>query len=199
MKIVIIAEGQTEKAFKAKLLEFLRPRVAEMPKIDFHNSKGRVPKKEILKRDVNRLLKEVDHVIALTDVYTGTHDFKDAADAKAKMREWAQADNSRFHPHAAQYEFEAWLIPYWATIQKLAKHKKGAPQGLPETINHGKPPSDYIEEMFEAGECKQSYSKWRDGMAILKDADLMIAINQCPELKSFINTILSICGSDVIP
>ena len=30
--------------------------------------------------------KPADAVIALTDVYTGTDDFTDAADAKAKMR-----------------------------------------------------------------------------------------------------------------
>jgi hypothetical protein len=29
-----------------------------------------------------------DAVIALTDVYTGTKDFKDAADAKAQMKKW---------------------------------------------------------------------------------------------------------------
>ena len=199
MRIIILAEGRTEKAFKAKLSEFIRPRVQEMPRIDFRVYNGRIPKGDKLKRVVNNYLQEADHVIALTDVYTGTNDFTDAADAKAKMRQWAQADNRKFHPHAAQHDFEAWLIPYWPAIQKLAHHTKGAPQGLPETINHGKPPSYHINELFEAGKCRKSYVKQRDGMAILRDADLMTAINQCPELKSFINTILTICGADTIP
>jgi hypothetical protein len=58
-------------------------------------------------------------VIALTDVYTGTDDFLDAADAKQKMRAWV-GKNDRFHPHVAQHDFEAWLLPFWTDIQSLA-------------------------------------------------------------------------------
>ena len=60
-------------------------------------------------------------VVALTDVYTGTREFDDAADAKAKMRVWAGPE-ARFHPHAAQHDFEAWPLVYWADIVKLAGH-----------------------------------------------------------------------------
>ena len=63
-------------------------------------------------------------MIALTDVYTGNRDFQDAEDAKEKMREWV-GENPRFFPHAAQFEFEAWLLPFWTTIQRLAGHKMG--------------------------------------------------------------------------
>lgn len=80
---------------------------------------------------------QVDHVISLTDVYTGSQppDFKDALDAKAKMRQWVGAE-SRFYPHAAQYDFEAWLLPYWQTIQRLAGHNRQRPPGEPETVNY---------------------------------------------------------------
>jgi len=68
-----------------------------------------------LRRHVDRLLRTgrtpADAVIALTDVYTGTGDFRDAEDAKTKMWEWV-GENTKFFPHAAQYEFEAWLIPF---------------------------------------------------------------------------------------
>ena len=67
-----------------------------------------------------------DAVIALTDVYTGKGDFRDAADAKAKMRNWG-GRNDRFYPHAAQHDFEACLLPYWSEIQKVAGHNKNAP------------------------------------------------------------------------
>ena len=76
-----------------------------------------------------------DAVIALTDVYTGTQDFQDANDAKDKMMRWVDK-NPKFYPHTALHDFEAWLLPYWTTIQKLAKHNRSAPRGLPETVNH---------------------------------------------------------------
>jgi hypothetical protein len=57
-------------------------------------------------------------VIALTDVYTGTqpHEFQNAEDAKKKMRQWV-GDEPRFHPHAAQYDFEAWLLLYFELVR----------------------------------------------------------------------------------
>src|SRR5262249_51208612 len=114
MKIAIIVEGKTEQAFLPHLRAFLKTRLTgPMPKLDTVRYAGRVPKGEKLKRDVERLLtsgkEPADAVIALTDVYTGTTppDFVDAADAKAKMRQWVGPD-PRFHPHAAQHDFEAW-------------------------------------------------------------------------------------------
>lgn len=41
-------------------------------------------------------------------------------------------------------------------------------------------------------------SKIRDGARIFKNQDLMVSINQCPELKEFINTILKLCDGDLI-
>jgi hypothetical protein len=85
-----------------------------MPHLDFFPFDGRIPKEEKLRRTVQNLLRNgkvpSDAVIALTDVYTGTKDFVDAADAKRKMREWV-GSNDKFYPHAAQYDFEAWLLP----------------------------------------------------------------------------------------
>jgi len=200
MKIAILVEGKTETAFKPVLSNFLKSRLQQMPKLKFICHDGRIPKGEKLKRDVESLLNQngYDAVIALTDVYTGTNDFKDGADAKAKMREWV-GNNPNFYPHVAQHDFEAWLLPYWSTIQKLAISNKSAPGGIPEKVNHGNPPSYRIKEIFETGKCQRSYNKIRDAARILKDQNLIISINQCPELKAFINTILFLCKSDLIP
>src|SRR4030042_4294235 len=127
-----------------------------MPYLDINTYDGRIPKEKKLQRVVERLLQGrncSDHVIALTDVYTGTTppDFKDAKDAKDKMRRWG-GDEPRFNPHAAQFDFEAWLLPYWPTIQRLAGHNKTAPAGNPETVNHNKPPSYRINEIFRRSE-----------------------------------------------
>jgi hypothetical protein len=166
----------------------------KMPKIILSCYDGRIPKEDKLKRVVEKLLigkNAADYVIALTDVYTGTSDFTDADDAKYKMEQWVGGE-TRFFPHVAQYEFEAWLLPYWDTIKKLAGHNKKAPAGNPEMVNHSKPPALYIREIFEAGKCRDSYVKPRDAGRILRENDLSIAINQCAELKAFVNRIISL-------
>ena len=204
MKISIIVEGKTEKAFIPYLRDFLEKRLAgDMPRLDVFPYDGRIPKEDKLRRVVENLLggrKPAEHVIALTDVYTGVNppDFIDAQDAKNKMRQWV-GEEARFHPHAAQYDFEAWLLPYWPTIQKLAKHNKGAPGGNPETVNHQNPPAYRIRKIFEVGKCRDSYVKPRDAKRILRENDLSKAVNQCLELKALINTILSVCGKEMMP
>jgi hypothetical protein len=204
VKISIIVEGKTEKAFLPHLRDFLLTRLYDnMPRLDMFPYDGRIPKEAKLKRVVENLLggrKPSDHVLALTDVYTGTNppDFIDAADAKSKMRGWV-GKNPRFHPHVAQHDFEAWLLPYWSSIQRLAKHNKGVPSGSPERVNHNNPPAHRIKEIFEIGQCRDSYVKPRDAGRILKDNDLLTSINECSEFKAFVNTILSVSGGDVLP
>ncbi len=169
-----------------------------MPTIKAFPQSGRVPKEEKLKRLVENLLSGAapyDAVIALTDVYTSknpaTRDFVNAEDAKRKMRGWV-GNNPKFHPHAAQHDFEAWLLPYWKTIQEIAQYNKAAPSGKPEDVNHDKSPAYHIEEIFRLGK-KREYNKPREAKKILDQNDLSAAVSQCPELKSLINTLLSLC------
>ena len=202
MKIVVIVEGATETAFKEKLSEFIATRLGGKtpPKLNFVGQGGRIPTGKNLQKVVENLLsgkQAADAVIALTDVYTGTNEFSNAADAKAKMRNWV-GPNLKFHAHAAQHDFEAWLLPFWDTIQQLAGHNKAKPSGSPEDVNHDKPPAYRIKEIFEVGKCRDSYKKPRDGKRILKDNKLIVAAQACPELKAFLNTILSLCGGELI-
>lgn len=201
MKIAIIVEGSTEKAFLPHLREFLKPRLAgKMPRLDPFVCDGRVPTREKLRRTVQSLLagrEPADAVIVLTDVYTGANDFTDAKEAKAKMRVWV-GDIEQFYPHAAQYDFEAWLLPYWDEIQKIAGHNRKAPKGAPELVDHGHPPSLHITELFESGSNGRSYAKVRDANRILRNKDLAVAAGQCAELRAFLNTILSLCGGEIL-
>ncbi|MFZ5829974.1 MAG: DUF4276 family protein [Planctomycetota bacterium] len=155
MKIAILVEGSTERALMPHLRGFLKQRLTgQMPKLDAVPCNGRLPKGAKLKRQVELLLKTgkptADVVIALTDVYTGRSDFRDAADAKAQMRTWV-GNNDRFFPHAAQYEFEAWLLPYWSTIQRLSGTSSRPFAADPETVNHNRPPSKRLSELFCRG------------------------------------------------
>ncbi|HBL29619.1 MAG TPA: hypothetical protein DD490_22525 [Acidobacteria bacterium] len=201
MKITILVEGATERVFLPPLRDFLKRHLTQMPSLSVRPYDGRIPKGDKLRRIVEDLLTKrptSDAVIALTDVYTGTSDFADAADAKAKMNEWV-GGNKRFHPHVAQHDFEAWLLPFWPTIQKLAKHNLRAPSGPPEQVNHGNPPARRIKEIFERGKCRDSYVKPRDALRILRDNDLSVAIEACPELKALVNTILRLSGGKLLP
>ncbi len=205
MRIALLVEGKTEVAFLPTLREYLKRRLAgTMPRLDPVPYDGRIPTGDKLRRVVRRLLddrrKPADHVIALTDVYTGSRppEFATATDAKKKMRQWV-GEEPRFHPHVALHDFEAWLLPYWPVIQRLAGHNRSAPAGNPETVNHENPPAHRIREIFRIGTCRDTYVKTRDAKRILKDSDLSLAVANCPQLKVLINTIISACGGAVVP
>jgi len=204
MRIAIMIEGKTEKVFLPTLRNYLEKYLSErMPRLDLVPYDGRIPKGDKLQRDVQRLLSVrhcgADAVIALTDVYTGGQqpDFSDAAEAKAKMRHWV-GEEPRFFPHAAQFDFEAWLLPYWGELQQLAGHNMAAPGSDPEKVNHMNPPSKRIHELFRRGSKGRSYVKVRDAGRILRDVDLSVAIEQCKELKALVNTILSLSGAEIL-
>jgi hypothetical protein len=203
MKIAILIEGRTEQAFKPFLSDFLKGYLpGRMPNLDFFPLHGGLPTNEKLRRIVENLLsgsRAADRVIGLTDVYTGHHPplFTDAADAKQKMNTWV-GNNPNFFPHTALHDFEAWLIPYWAKIQRLAKSNRARPGMNPETVNHNNPPAYRIKEIFEVGDCKESYSKTIYGPRILRGENLLISINECSEFKAFVNRIIELSGGTPI-
>ena len=196
LKISLIVEGKTERVFVSKLREHLQTVLAgRMPALQPVPFDGRIPRGEKLKRLVRRLLQDrptpSDHVIALTDVYP---DYPNAAQAKTMMLQWT-GNHERFHPHAAQFEFEAWLLPYWERVQKLAGHNQAAPGGDPELVNNVNPPSRRLKEIFRRGQRRYDYVKSRDAGRILENADLTVAIKRCPELNALMQSILDICDS----
>ena len=201
MRIAILVEGQTERAFKPYLLAYLKTRLAgQMPKLDFMPYDGRIPTGDKLKRHVQNLLdnrtQPADAVIALTDVYTGSKplEFENAEDAKKKMRDWVGVEK-RFHPHVALHDFEAWLLPFWEKIQKLAGSNRKSPGSSPEKVNHLKSPAQRLNEVFRVGSKRSRYVKVRDAGRILKDEDLSVSISACPELKAFVDRIIMLCQS----
>lgn len=206
MRIALIVEGKTEADFVSVLRSYITPALGgHMPKLDPLPCDGLLPTGETLKRLVETLLAtDADHVVALTDVYTGTRPprFTSAEDAKEKMRAWVGND-PRFHPHAAQYEFEAWLLPYWGTIQELTGTTLSAPGGSPEAVNHDNPPSRRMKTAFETGSKRRGYVKTRDALRILRGSakrenSVQLAIDQCAELKALVNTILTVSGGTPI-
>lgn len=41
--------------------------------------------------------------------------------------------------------------------------------------------------------------KPRDALRILRDNDLSVAVDACPELKAFVNTIIGLSGGALLP
>jgi len=119
------------------------------------------------------------------------------------MKQWVE--NERFYPHAAQYEVEAWLLPFWKEIQDWSGGNLTLP-GKPETINHTHPPSERIKAIVRQGQKGFRYVKARDVHRILEKAQrtradhaLQVAAAACPELKAFLNTILELSGGQPLP
>lgn len=197
MRIAILVEGRTEKAFKPYLLAFLNARLSgNMPKLDFVPFDGGLPTKDKLQRVVQRLLGDkknpADAVIALTDVYPG---FKSADDAKTKLTQWAGKED-RFYVHVALHDFEAWLLPYWGKIQKLTGSDRKSPGDDPEQVNLNNPPAFRIADVYRTGPKSKAYVKPRDAGRILRNENLTVAVNACSELKAFVNRILALCGTE---
>ncbi len=195
MRIAILVEGKTERAFKPHLQAFLKRHLeGKMPKLDIVPFDGRLPIEKKLQRIVQRLLNDkkrpADAVIALTDVYP---DYTTAQDAKTKIKAWV-GDEERFYVHVALHDFEAWLLPYWQKIQKLTGSNRKPPGKDPEKVNHENSPANRLAEVYRTGAKTKSYKKAIDAGAILRGEDLSVAIDACPELMGFINYILKLCG-----
>jgi len=175
VSVVLLVEGATETALKGALKAFLdqraaakgHPRVALRPKDVMTLNRARLRGRIRLELRDPR----VTAVVGLVDVYPN---FSSAEEAKAYLREAAE-DDPRFHAHAAQYDVEAWLLPYWASICDRIGVRRAPPGPRPEQVNHIHPPSWHLEMA-----------------AILRGQDLTVAADQCPEFRALLNTLLTV-------
>jgi hypothetical protein len=79
-------------------------------------------------------------------------------------------------------------------LKRLTGSNRNAPGNFPEAVNHDKSPAYWLAEVFRTGSKTASYVKTRDAGRILQGEDLSVAIDACPELKSFVDTIVKLCG-----
>jgi len=142
---------------------------------------------------------DVVGIVTVTDVYPK---FRGAADAKTALRRHVgnSAGEKAFRAHAAQYELEAWLLPFWDEIARsLGRTAERAkrPAGKPEEVNSQRPPSKHLEELFNRAGRK--YDKVRYASQWLTAGRLEAAATHCPELKDFLNSILELAGAELLP
>jgi hypothetical protein len=200
MTVVLLVEGATETALKDKLKAFLderagaegKPRVALRTKDIMTLNPAKLGHR--VRLELRR--PKVTAVVGLIDVYP---DFDSADDAKRFLRKAVGDDESRFYAHAAQYDVEAWLLPYWDSICKRLKVQRAKPGANPEDVDLERPPSKRLDELYRIAKPPCKYVKPIEMAAILRKQDLTVAAAQCPELKSLLNTLLTLADLSLLP
>ena len=195
MRIVLLCEGTSELALKGALKTFLdewceqrglkRVKIAIKP---FEHS----PNCKEIQRHLARHGQdpEVAGVIALTDVYPN---FPNAGKAKDFLTGCAKDSPYKdiFVAHAAQYEFEAWLLPFWRDICGRLKVSAKEPGANYEQVDDQKPPSHHLKELYSRAWRK--YDKVAEATMILKRHPIEKAAESCPELQALLETLRKLC------
>lgn len=196
MKIVLLAEGDTERAAREHLKRFLDGRAGSKAKVGLQTSifDGGLDEKGVRGRAQLFLADDtVLGVIALTDLYPQWRGGPE--EAKRTIRSWLP-DDPRCHVHVAKHDFEAWLLHGWQAIIKqsgVASNPK--PWGKhPENINHNNPPAHRLWELFQQGKPPRKYKKPIDGKKLFERLNLEEVGAVCPEFKAFLNTLLQLAN-----
>jgi hypothetical protein len=191
--IILLVEGATETALKHRLKALLDMQAERenQPKVKLHTKDIMTLNEDKLRRRIRLELRnpQVEAVVGLIDVYP---EFTSAVEAKDFLLRAADGE-PRFYAHAAQYEVEAWLLPYWDEICRRIGVKQKSPGQHPEEVNLENPPSKRLAKLYQLTKPRRrKYVKTIEMTAILHDKDLTIAANRCPELKSLLNTLLKL-------
>ena len=199
MKIVLLVEGDTEAALARHVKAFLdrRADAAGRPRVRLE-TRGKINvKPHKLKHRVGLELRapDVKAVVGLIDVFP---DFQNATQAKAYLVK--SADHPKFfHAHAAQFDVEAWLLPYWADICRRVRVTQKTPGSNPETVDQMNPPAYRLRKLYQRAKPRpRKYVKTTEMFAILKGKDLTLSANQCPEFKAFLNTLLKLSDLETL-
>jgi hypothetical protein len=190
--VVLLVEGATETALRHKLKAFLDERASAegKPKVALRTKDIMTLNQSKLNHRVRLELRnlKVTAVVGLVDVYPN---FESADDARRFLQS-AIGNEPRFYAHAAQYDVEAWLLPYWDFICRRLGVRRARPGANPEEVDQDHPPSRRLDELYRIANPPRKYVKPVEMATILRNQDLTVAADQCPELKSLLNTLLTL-------
>lgn len=196
MKIILLCEGDTEKVLKPALKRFMDDHAADAGTdrvgLDIRPFKGNPDCDQIRTRlELHAKKSDVLAVIALLDVYPH---FKSAVEVKAFMRNCVKNSEfaDRFHPHAAQYEFEAWLLPFWGDLCRRLKVDAKPPGADPEKVDDQKPPSHHLKDLYRKARSR-GYEKVIEAGKILGRHRIEDAAKECLELSRLLDTLVNVC------
>lgn len=195
MKIVVVCEGKTEQALKNGLRDFIQARTETTPRmgLEMRSLHGSVMRKKLatLVKNYDRD-EDVVGVVALTDVYPHFDSAKVAID-KLTSAAGDPPQRITFRAHAAQYDVEAWILPFWKEMAEKLGVKAKPPGAKPEEVNNARPPSFHLKELFE--KANRRYEKPLDAPKWLTAAGLDRAYKHCPQLEAFLDSLLEFAGA----
>jgi hypothetical protein len=194
MTIVVICEGATEAALAGGLREYLRARIGGSRNVGVttRSLKGPTLRSKLARVALHALdQQDTVGVIALSDVYPSHEDAKQTKDALRRFAGPVGKD-PRFRPHAAQFEVEAWILPFWDEIAKGLRVKAARLGANPEQVNGQTPPSQHLKELFR--KARRDFDKIIDGPNWLTAERLQHAAQCCPELRAFLSSLLELAG-----
>ena len=195
MKIVVLCEGSSEAILKSSFREFVQSRSSGGERIGLDTLK--LPGTKIisrLQRMTSLTLKREDvvGVVALIDVYPNHEDAEEAKQALYTIAKVGKSE-TRFRAHAALWELEAWLLPFWEEIADWLKVAAKRPGPHPEKINGQNPPSKRLKELYRRG--GKEYHKVADARKWLTVDRLEEAAEDCPQLRDFLDSLLEFAGA----
>lgn len=199
--VVVLCEGKTEAAIRNGLREVVqRHCVGDQQSSIKTIALGGTLFCEKTRRYVGQYAKQPDvkGIVALTDVYP---EFSNADDARRALTEHVgdKAGRVKFRAHAAKFEIEAWLLPFWDEIATSIGSALKGPKAPPENVNELKPPSVWLHELFrKTPKRKGRFEKAAHGPKWLTADRLEKAATFCPELKAFLNSLIELAGGEVI-
>ena len=202
MTIILLVEGETERSLTEKIREFLNThsQLHQQPRVALQTRKIKSIAPNALGRQINLELQNprVTAVVALIDVFPK---HQNAEEAKQFLQNAARCAGvtANFFPHAAQFDVEAWLLPYWGDICTRIGVRQNSPGANPEQVNRIRPPSYRLEELYNRANPPRTYKKTLEMPAILKNKDLARSANACPEFKNLLNTLLNLSNLPQLP
>lgn len=196
MRVRIYVEGEADRR---GLKALLAPLVPESVGVDVLQLRS----KERLIHEVGRLceltLKEgkADHVFAIADLHPSRAG-ETVETLKRRLRDQVPVDcRTRFHPHVAKWELEAWLLANPDGLKARLRLKAGklpsCLRGDPEELDDENPPSRRLDEAFRKS-LRRHYEKVMDGDALFGQLGERIArsegVSSVGCLQAFLDDLL---------
>ncbi|MCH7719816.1 MAG: DUF4276 family protein [Planctomycetes bacterium] len=195
MRVVVICEGKTEVTLRPAWTKLVQRRrlTKATAAIKTRAMRGPVCQPKLV-RVVGELgaKSDVAGIIVLTDVYPASS----AQEVMGKINRLVAeaAPKAPCRTHVAQFDVEAWAMPFWDEIAASLGFEASRPRAKPEDINHKNPPSKRLRALYRrAG---YAYDKVRDGRKWLTADRLERAAKDCPQLKDFLNSLLEFAGAE---
>ncbi len=184
VRLAILAEGFTEKAFVNKILSphLLNYSVhATAP-----NLKGGVSL-SALSRDIRRLVYDYDFVTTMVDYYGfGKRGQKTADEIESEILNSCGEFPGKIIPYLQRHEFEALLFSH---LEKMADYfnwnssQKGRLERIrkpPEEIDDNLPPAKLIAQIHPR------YKKVLDGVEIARQIGISTIMEKCPKFAEWV-------------